>query len=364
MLQKLLSAILVCVSVAGSVGCGKTGNHYLYATIPAASQLAVFREDPYSGVLTQLDESPYTVGSGAQSVVIHPSGKYLYVANPGQGENDISLFDINHDGTITEVTPRTPTGSLPFLLAMDPSGNYLYCANAVSNDISVYSIYTGSGSSTQQPGSLTLVGGKNQPINLSPKSMAISPSGNYLYVSAPGQVTGFIATYSVSSGVLTQSGALTSTADNEPTSLTINPAGTYLYATNFTADSISIYSISSTGSLQQVNGSPLADNFKNPVALTLDPTGSYLYVANQGSNNISTYTITSGTGIPVAVTDSPFGSESQPSFVALDPTGKYLYVGNQGTSAGVQAFGNASGSLNSIYTYSVGNSPTSIAILQ
>jgi 6-phosphogluconolactonase (cycloisomerase 2 family) len=86
-------------------------------------------------------------------------------------------------------------------------------------------------------------------------------------------------------------------------------------------------------------------------------------VANQGSNNISTYSITSGTGFPVAITDSPFGSESQPSFLAIDPNGKYLFVGNQSGGAGIEAFGVANASLNTIATYAVGNSPTSIAVL-
>jgi 6-phosphogluconolactonase (cycloisomerase 2 family) len=95
----------------------------------------------------------------------------------------------------------------------------------------------------------------------------------------------------------------------------------------------------------------------------VDATGSYLYVANQGSDNIATYSITAGTGFPVVITDSPFGSENQPSFLAADPNGKYLFVGNQTGSAAIQAFGVSSGSLNAIATYSVGNSPTSIAIL-
>jgi DNA-binding beta-propeller fold protein YncE len=115
--------------------------------------------------------------------------------------------------------------------------------------------------------------------------------------------------------------------------------------------------------LSEVPQSPLADNYKNPVAVTLDPTGSYLYVANQGSNNVATYSIPSG-GFPVVITDSPFASQGQPSFIAADPNGKYIYVGNQGTSAGIQAFGASSGSLNSIATYSVGNTPTSIAVLE
>ncbi len=358
MLQKALVLLFVAASVGGFVSCEKNASHYVYATVPAASQLAVFREDPYSGILTQLDTSPYTVGDGAQSVVIHPSGKYLYVANPGQDENDVSLFDINGDGTVIEVTPRTPTGSLPFLLAMDPSGNYLYVANALSNNISVFSI----ASST---GTLTPVAGSPFQINLAPKSMALSPSGNFLYVSAPSSPSGVIAVFSVTAGVLSSTPVgLTSTADNNPAGLAISPSGAYLYTANSTANSISIYSIASSGTLTPVAGSPLADPFQTPVALIVDPTGNYLYVANQGSNNIATYSITASTGFPVEVTDSPFGSEAHPSFLAADPNGKYLFVGNQTGSAGIEAFGVSAGSLNTIGTYSVGNSPTSIAILQ
>ncbi len=349
-------------------------SHYVYATIPAASQLAVFREDPYSGVLTQLDTSPYSVGNGPQSAVVHPSGKYLYVANAGQGENDVSLFDINSDGTVSEVTPRTPVGTLPFLLAMDPAGNYLYVANALSNNISVFSINATNGTLTPVGTNCTQEPQLCSPfqVNLSPKSMALSPSGNFLYVSAPSSPSGIIAVFSVTAGVISSSPIAkpTPTADNNPSSIAITPNGSYLYASNSTANSISIYCIapclSATipGTLVNVPQSPLADPFQTPVALIVDPTGSFLYVANQGSSNIATYSITASTGFPVEVTDSPFGSEAHPSFLAIDPNGKYLFVGNQTGSAGIQAFGVSAGSLNSIQTYSVGNTATSIAIQQ
>src|ERR1700678_1152080 len=110
MLQKVLVVVLVVAGIAGCIGCS-TSSHYLYATIPAANELAAYREDPYSGTLTQLAGSPYTVGDEDTSVVLHPSNKYLYVVNPGQGEDDISLFDIGSNGTFTEVPPRTPEGS-------------------------------------------------------------------------------------------------------------------------------------------------------------------------------------------------------------------------------------------------------------
>lgn len=356
MLQKALVVILVLASIAGFVSCGGTSSHFVYAAIPAANQIAAFREDPYSGILTQLSGSPYTVGDGVRAVVLHPSGKFLYAANPGQDENDVSLFMIDSNGTLNEVFPRTPVGTGPQLLAMDPAGAYLYVANALSDTISVFSIDSSSGA-------LTAVG---LPFGtgLALSSMQLSPSGNFLYISAAGQ-PGVIAVFSVTAGVLSSSAvSLTFTADSSPTGMAIDPTGTYLYAANGgIANSISIYTIGSSGALTQVQGSPLADASQHPVALITDPKGQFLYVANQGSGNISTYSITAGTGFPAAIQDSPFGSEAEPSFLAMDPNGKYLYVVNQ-TSGGVQAFGNSSGSLNAIATYPLGNSITSIAVLQ
>jgi 6-phosphogluconolactonase (cycloisomerase 2 family) len=363
MLRKELVLLFVFTSMAAFVSCGKTGSHFIYATIPAANQLAVFREDPYSGILTQLAESPYTVGFGPESVVIHPSGKFLYVVNAGQNENDVSLFALNTDGTVTEITPRTPTGTLPFVMAMDPAGNYLYVANVASNNLSVYSINTKTNTSANPLGQLTPIAGSPFSINLAPKNMQVSPSGKFLYVSAPSQPTGLVAVFSVNAGVPSLVSS-TPTPDNDPSGLAIDPKGLYLYTANATASSISIYSIAASGTLTQIPQSPLADNEQHPVAVIVDPAGAFLYVANQGSGNISSYSITSGTGFPVAVTDSPFGSEAQPSFLAMDPNGKYLLVGNQASSAGIEAFGVSSGSLNTINTYSVGNAATSIAVLQ
>jgi 6-phosphogluconolactonase len=356
MLQKALVVVLILASIAGCVSCGATSSHFVYAAIPNANQIAAFREDPYSGVLTQLSGSPYTVGDGVRSVALHPSGKFLYAANPGQDENDVSLFQINSNGTLNEQFPRTPVGTGPQFLAVDTAGAYLYVANALSNSISVFSIDSSSGA-------LTAVNGSPFSTNLSLSSMVLAPSGNFLYISASNQAFGLIAVFSITAGVISSSPVfLTQTADNSPTGMTIDPTGTYLYAANGGIDSISIYTIGANGALTQVQGSPLADSSQHPVALITDPKGQFLYVANQGSGNIGTYSITAGTGFPAAVQDAPFASEAQPSVLAMDSNGKYLYVGNQ-TSGGVQAFGNASGSLNAIATYPLGNSVTSLAVL-
>jgi 6-phosphogluconolactonase (cycloisomerase 2 family) len=360
MLQKALVLLFVVGSIAVCTGCGNTANHYVYAALPAANQIIAYREDPNSGVLTQIAGSPYSVGDGVYSLVLHPSGKYLYASNPGQNENDISSFTIASDGVLTEQFPRAsvaPLGSVPKQLVIDTAGDFLYVANAYTNNISVFSIGTG--------GALTEVTGSPFPIGFPPLSMQLTPSGSFLYVSGASTPTGLIAGFSVTAGVLELVSTHSSDGIN-PNALAIDPSSTYLYVANTGSNALSIFTIASTGALTEVSGSPLASTYLDPIALFLDSTGTYLYVANQASNNVSVYSITNG--LPVALTTSTstfaFSTEASPSFLAEDPSGKYLFVGNQGSTAGVQAFGVNSGNLNPLYKYGVGNTATSIAVLQ
>jgi 6-phosphogluconolactonase (cycloisomerase 2 family) len=365
MLQKALVLVFVLATLAGCIGCSNTASQYVYATVPVENQILAYREDPNSGVLTELSGSPFSAGEGARSVVVHPSGKFLYVANPGQGgtgENDISLFDIASNGIITEITPRTsvaPNGSQPQLLIMDPAGAYLYVMNAGSNNISVFSIASSNGALTQVP---------NSPFNLGlpPLNMQLTPSGNYLYVSTTSEPYGTIATFSVNSGQLSLI-ATTSTGGLNPYGLVIDATGAYLYAANYGSNSISVFSIGSSGALGTVQGSPIADGYSAPFSMIFDPSGNYLYVANQSSNNVSAYSISSN-GLPTALTTSTstnaFGTELSPSVLAEDPSGKYLFVANQGSGAAIQGFSVSSGTLTAIHIYGIGNTPSSMAILK
>jgi 6-phosphogluconolactonase len=369
MLQKALVLALVVVGITGFTGCGSSANHYIYAALPAANQIIAYREDPNSGVLTQISGSPYGVGQGAISLALHPSGKFLYAANPGTGgssENDISLFTIASNGVLTEVFPRTsvaPSASQPQLLVMDPAGAFLYIANAGSNNISVFSIDSGSGGLAPVASSPFFLGA-------APLNMRLTPSGNFLFVSIPSQTSGRILSFSVNAGTLTLVSGINTDGPN-PDGLAVDPSGTHLYVTNFSSNSISIFTIgspSSAGALTEVTGSPLATGYSAPVALILDPKGQFLYVANQGSNNVAVYSINSTTGLPnilntSTTTGGAFATESSPSFLVADPSGKYLYVGNQGSSAGIQAFSVSSGNLTAFSTYGVGNTPFSIVVL-
>jgi len=354
MQKKTAALMLVCASLSLFVSCGKNNSNYLYAALPAASEIGAYREDPNSGVLTILRVSPITAGPGVQSLVVHPSKKFLYAAN--SGENDISLFTIASDGTLTESGSRTPVGIGPTLLVMDSAGSFLYVGNSGSpGSISVFSI---DGSS----GALSPVTGSPFQTGIAPLNMKLAPSGNFLYVTGAGTPTGVIETWTVTSGGLSL--PQVSQAGANPYGLAITPNGSYLYTANTTDNSISEFGINADGSLTAL-ASPLGEAYTSPVSVLVDPSGGYLYVANEGSSNVAGYSIGSDGGLTL-LTNSPFGGNANPNFVASDPAGKYLFVGNQSSSAAIQTFSldRSNGTLADVATTGVGSTPTSIALTQ
>jgi len=355
MLKKAAALFLVCAGMATWVGCGSTSSRYVYAAIPGSNEIVAYREDPNSGVLTQLTGSPVAAGSAVRSIAMHPSGKFLYAANSGDGPptGDVSLFTISSTGALTEVTPRTNVGTTPTLLAMDTAGTFLYVGNAASDNISVFSIDAGTGA-------LTAVAGSPFPTGPSPLNMQVSPSGEFLYVTLEESTTGIVEVFSINQGVLTPllPNNLFTTGGN-PYGIAISASGGFLYTANTRDSSISEFMINPDGSLAEISGSPIGGTNSAPVALFIDKSGKFLYVANLGSSNLAAYTIGSD-GTLTLLSGSPFSTGTNPSSIVSDSSGKYLFVGN---GSGIQSFSldSGTGALTSVATYSAGNS-TSIAI--
>ena len=357
MLKKAAALLFVCASTAICISCGSTSSDFLFAAIPGSNQIVAYRENPNSGILTQLSGSPITAGQAVQSIVVHPSNKFLYTAN--SGESDVSLYTISSVGVLTEVTPRTGqtqgVGTAPTLLAIDSAGSYLFVGNSGSSDISVFSI----NSST---GALTAVTGSPFPIGMIPINMAVSPSGGVLYVTGQSTLNGIIEAFTISSGTLNVIAGTPFITGNNPYGLTIAPGGGFLYTANQADNSISIFPINADGSLGQANILGLGTTYPAPLALQIDKSGKYMYVA--ASSNLAGFSIGTDGGLTL-LTSSPFASAASPSVIATDPGGKYLFVGNQKTPAVIQSFSldSGSGTLTSVATYSVASTPTSIAIV-
>ncbi len=355
MLKRAAAVFLVCASTAMSVSCGSNRSKYLYAAIPTSSEIVAYREDPGSGVLTELVGSPISAGQSVESIVIHPSGKYLYAANAGEG--DVSQYNISSSGGLTEAPPRMPAGTTPTLLAMDPAGNYLYVANAGSFNVSVFSIAASTGTLTQVVGSPFQIG-------LVPINMQVSPSGAVLYVTGGG-TPGIIEAFTITQGVLTAVPSSPYYTGVNPYGLAISANGGFLYTANNQNLSISEFGISSTdGSLSQLVGSPVGETYLGPVALLINKSGAYMYVANQASANLGAYGINSDGSLSL-LPISPFATGKSPSAISSDASGNYLFVGNEAaTASAIESFSldSSSGALSEVASYTVPGNVISIAV--
>jgi DNA-binding beta-propeller fold protein YncE len=82
-----------------------------------------------------------------ESLVIDPTGHYVYAAN--HGGNTVSEYQIGTGGALVAIG-TIAAGSGPWYITVDPSGRYVYAANFNDNTVTEYSLGAG--------GMLTLIG--------------------------------------------------------------------------------------------------------------------------------------------------------------------------------------------------------------
>ncbi len=222
-------------------------------------------------------------------------------------------------------------------------------ANAGSNNISVYRINAATGALAPVPGSPF-------PAGMRPHSIAVTPSGRFVYVTnegpvpdylAPGPILslGSISAYSVNAttGALTPFLGSPYPAEGELSKIVVTPSGEFVYiatvrrvkrADVVTGDSgISAYAIDATaGTLTPVSGSPFW--MGGVASLTVDPAGRFLYATRPsfrtGGDEVWAYNIDSTTGALTPVPGSPFQTRPHPQSILVEPSGRFVYVANTG----------------------------------
>jgi 6-phosphogluconolactonase len=120
-------------------------NPFYYVLSELTSEIFVFKynsksEIPFENIQT-LSSLPknYTGEKSGAAVRVHKNNKFLYTSD--RGNNSLSLFFINQDdGKLKYIDTFSCNGNSPRDFQLDPTGNFLLCANESSDNISIFSI--------------------------------------------------------------------------------------------------------------------------------------------------------------------------------------------------------------------------------
>ena len=341
---------LLALAALGLLSCSTTrssssGTGALFVTTQGDNSVSAFSVALGTGALTAngnsvaTDKLPLT----PTAMILAPSGTALFVANSNANiptsppcalppTGTINIYTVNSDGTLTAANTSTPAGIIPSGMAIDSAGKHLFVANQgiqcspKSGTISVFNI---SGTTlSPAPGSPFITASGSAQNSTRPVAVAVSLSGNFLYVA--NQVDGTVSAFSIpSSGALTTPLA-TYLVGTTPSALTLSPDGSFLYVANSGSGNVSAFTVcdkqSATcavtpgsapdGSLSPIAGSPFPAAL-GPISVTTDSAGRFLYVVDNGSNQVSQYKISAGTGVLVADSPATISTGDHPVWVSV-----------------------------------------------
>ncbi len=303
-----------------------------YAYVATLSGVKPYRIDTSTGRLTLLSDYWIPSGGDPRTINIDPTSRFLYVTN---GDNStITTLQIDQNTHIprpinsTSWLVTSKGSALGFALVNGPtplvsSSKFAYAANAYSDDISAFTIDSGTGALSSISSSIATGAGPNY--------LAADPYGRFAYVTNSGSAN--ISAYGIDSlsGALSQLGTVAT--GNIPSGIAIDANSRFAYVANAGDDSVSSYSISATGVMSAVNTISTADYpaVANPGSILVDPTGTHVIVAGTGTSAIRSYALNLATGALDGTFYRSGTAGTSPSSIAVDPSGRFIYVTNAGS---------------------------------
>jgi len=297
------------------VGEGKEGT---------VSAFAINRED---GKLTLLNTVP-SGGAGPTYVSVHPSGRFLLVANYFGGS--VAVLPILADGRLNaasdikndagKIGPTKATNAPPgsfaisghdrthaHMIQADPPGRFVLHVDLGLDQIFVWKFDDKKGTLTPSESPAVPL-----PPGDGPRHFYFHPNGRWLYSIQEEGSTIVLFDYDAATGGLSSRQTISTlppgfAGSNFCSEILVSSDGRFVYAGNRLHDSIGIFSVGEGGTLKYVGDEWTRGNY--PRSFSFDPTGKFLYCCNQRGDNVAVFEVNRKTG-------------------GLNFTGHYVPVGN------------------------------------
>lgn len=299
-------------------------DHVGEANEGTVSALAI---DPVSGQLSILNTVP-SGGAGPTYVSIHPSGRYLLVANYFGGS--VAVLPILAGGKLGEATDvqvasgkigptvatNAPPGSFAIsghdrthahMIQSDPSGRFVLHVDLGLDRIFLWKFDAERGRLlANDPAYVSLPPGDG------PRHFSFHPNGRWCYSIQEEGSTVVLFDFDGETGSLTARQTVSSlppgyAGSNFCSEILVSDDGRFVYAGNRLHDSIAIFAVGPQGELTFLEEEWTRGDY--PRSFNFDPTGRFLYSCNQRADHLAIFAVDRQTG-------------------RLDFTGDYAAVGN------------------------------------
>ena len=267
-----------------------------------------------SGKLELLNTVP-SGGAGPTYVSIHPSGKFLLVANYFGGS--VAVVPILEDGRLGPASdvkndegplgptraPHAPPGSFAFsghdrthahMIQSDPSGRFVLHVDLGQDLIYVWKFDAQAGKLLpNDPPTVALPPGDG------PRHFHFHPNGQWFYCIQEEGSTIMLFDYDAEKGRLKARQTISTlppgyAGSNFCSEILVSPDGKFVYAGNRLHDTVGIFRVGSDGTLKYVDDVPTRGNY--PRSFNFDPTGRFLYCCNQRADNMTVFAVNHETG--------------------------------------------------------------------
>ena len=275
------------------------------------SALAIDRQDGKLRLLNTVRSG----GAGPTHVSIHPSGRFLLVANYFGGS--VAVLPILPDGRLAEATDvkidagtvgptratNAPPGSFALsghdrthahMIEADASGKFVIHSDLGLDRLFLWKFDAELGVlAPNDPAAVALPPGDG------PRHFHFHPNGRWLYSLQEEGSTVVLFDYEAATGRLSSRQTLSSlppgyAGSNFCSGILVSGDGRFVYAGNRLHDSISIFAIEDDGRLTWVGEEWTRGNY--PRSFNFDPSGRFLYSCNQRADAITSFQVDATSG--------------------------------------------------------------------
>jgi 6-phosphogluconolactonase len=290
---------LYCSNETDRVGANKEGTVSAFAT-------------SRDGQLRLLNTVP-SGGAGPTYVSIHPSGRFLFVANYFGGS--VAVIPIHEDGSLGNASDiktdsgkigpthakNAPPGSFAIsghdrthchMIQADSSGRFVFHADNALDKIFLWNFDV-------EKGALTANDSISFPPGDGPRHFCFHPTSRWFYSIQEEASTVAVFDFDSATGHL----SLKQTVSTLPagfagssfaSEILVSHNGKFLYAGNRLHDSIAIFAIGKNGELKYLGEEATRGNY--PRSFNFSPNGKFLYCCNQRADNVTCFQVDKRTG--------------------------------------------------------------------